>query len=85
MRFHKRWICSQLLGIIPVRLPSEGAAVVSRDCLKRFVTANRIRQFSFKNSDFDRCNIIVLHERRRPKDGDWQAQLANVVLNLPIG
>ena len=64
---------------------SESADVVNRDRLIRLITANRIGQFPFENSDLDRRNIIVLHERCRPKDSCREAKLADVVLDFPLG
>src|SRR6516225_4635687 len=62
----------------------DGADILRSDGLVRFVGADGIHQLPFQDSDFNLIDVVVLHERSGPEYCGWQAELANMLLDLPL-
>src|SRR5262245_47890032 len=62
----------------------ESPDILRSDGLVRFVGANGIHQLPFQDSDFNLIDVVVLHESSRPEYCGWQAELAYMLLNLPL-
>src|SRR5262249_28303501 len=58
--------------------------VVSSDGLIGLVSADRIQELAFQDSNFDLIDVVVLHERCGAHHGSRKPQLPNVLLDLPL-
>src|SRR5215472_2565137 len=58
--------------------------VVGGDGLIRLVTTDRVPQPTLQDSDFYFKNVVRLHKRSRPENRGSQAELANVLFDLPF-
>src|SRR6516164_2807964 len=62
----------------------KGPDILRGDGLVRFVGPDRVHQLPFQDSDFNLVDVVVLHKSSRPEYCGWQAELANMLLNLPL-